>query len=33
VIGTDGKIKYAWVQQDYRTRANPDEVIAVLRGL
>lgn len=33
VIGTDGKIKYAWVQEDYRTRADPDEVIAVLRGL
>lgn len=33
VIGTDGKIKYAWVQEDYTTRADPDEVIAVLRGL
>ncbi|MEM9064753.1 MAG: peroxiredoxin-like family protein [Planctomycetota bacterium] len=33
VIDRDGVIRYAWVQEDYRTRANPDEVLEVLRGL
>lgn len=31
VIDTDGTVRYAWVQEDYRTRANPDEVIAAVR--
>ncbi len=30
VIGADGKIKYAYVEEDYRVRAEPEEVIAAL---
>ena len=31
VINSDGEIVYAWVSSDFRTRANPDEVIAAVR--
>jgi len=30
VIGTDGRITYAYVEADYRVRADPEEVIAIL---
>ncbi|MEK9754981.1 MAG: peroxiredoxin-like family protein [Rhodospirillaceae bacterium] len=30
VIGADGRIKYAYVEADYRTRADPEDVIAAL---
>jgi len=33
VIDADGVIRYAWVQEDYRQRAEPDEVIAVVQEL
>lgn len=33
VIDTDGVVRYAWVQEDYRVRADPDEVIAAVRAV
>ncbi|MEX0876677.1 MAG: redoxin domain-containing protein, partial [Phycisphaerales bacterium] len=33
VINTDGTIKYAFVDEDYRKRANYDEVVMVLQKL
>ena len=30
VIGADGRIKYAYVEADYRVRADPEDVIAAL---
>lgn len=33
VIGTDGVIRYAFLDADYRRRAEPEDIIAVLRKL
>jgi peroxiredoxin len=33
VIGTDGVIRYAFVDADYRNRAEPADIIAALRAL
>jgi peroxiredoxin/YHS domain-containing protein len=33
VIDTSGRIAYAYVSADYRTRAEPTEIVAALRGL
>lgn len=33
VIDTDGTIRYAFVDEDYTTRADPADVVAVLRSL
>jgi len=33
VIGTDGVIRYAFLDADYRRRAEPDDIIAVLKKL
>ncbi|MGN8059849.1 peroxiredoxin-like family protein [Pedobacter sp. 22163] len=33
VIGTDGLVKYAFVDADYRKRAEPAEILAVLKSL
>ncbi len=33
VIGKDGRIEYAYVEADYRVRADPEEVIAALSGI
>ena len=33
VVNTDGKIVYAFLDADYTKRADPDEVMAALRGL
>jgi peroxiredoxin len=32
VIGRDGTVVYAYVEADYRVRADPEEVLAVLDG-
>jgi len=33
VIGTDGTIRYAFIDADYRKRAEPEDVVAVLKTL
>ena len=33
IIGTDGKVVYAFAREDYRYRAEPSELIRVLEGL
>jgi len=33
VIGADGTIRYAFVDPDYRKRAEPEDVLAVLKTL
>ena len=33
VVGTDGKVAFAHVDVDYTTRANPADVLSVVRGL
>ena len=33
VIDTDGMIRYAFLDVDYRNRAEPNDIIAVLEGL
>ena len=33
VLGRDGIIKYAFIDTDYRKRAEPEEIIAVLKTL
>ena len=33
VLDSTGVIRYAWVQEDFRVRASPDDVIAAVRGI
>jgi peroxiredoxin len=33
VINRDGKIAYAFVNEDYRVRAEPTEILAALKSL
>lgn len=33
IIDKEGVVRYAWAQEDYRTRVSPDEVLAALKAL
>ena len=33
IVGTDGVVRHAWVKVDFVQRAEPDEIVALLRDL